>query len=229
MERFTAVVHTTTRLAKDLSCIDFTVTDPRFMYTPGQYITVYFEGSSQPAGKAYSLAGLPTDSLSRIIVKNVGEFSSKLCALKKHDTFTCSAGYGHLNPKTTRPLVCFTGGIGIAPIWSIIRSELVSDPNRDVTLVHSHSHEAVIPCHEAIKAHQKNHTTFHTHTHITRQKTLSKSMKAGRIAAIDYIDNAAEDTVYLLCGSVEFVKTMWHDLVEAGVQPQRISAESFFE
>lgn len=229
MEKYTARVQAVERLPGKVSCIDFTVDEEAFAYTPGQYITVYFAGSSQPAGKAYSLAGLPSDAHHRIIVKNIGEFSGMLSALTPGDTFVCSSGYGHLNPRTKKPLICFSGGIGLAPIWSIIKSELAQDPERKVHLVHSHRSVAAIPCKKDIVAHAQKHSEFMSTSHITRQAKVPSYMKKGRIEATSYIDTTLNECVYILCGSVDFVRGIWQDLVAGGVHPQNISAESFFE
>lgn len=229
MERFTATVQQVERLSGKVSCIDFTVSDKGFTYTAGQYITVYFDGSSQPAGKAYSLAGLPTDTYHRIIVKDIGEFSGMLCALEPGDSFVCSSGYGHLNPRTDKPLLCLSGGIGIAPVWSIIRNELANDPERQVQLVHSHRSVASMPCRSDITKHAASHVNLTANAHITQQPQPPKHMKKGRIELKDYLTNSLHDYVYVLCGSVEFVRNMWQELVAHGVRPQNISAESFFE
>lgn len=229
MKRHIAAVRSVEKMRHGVSCIHFDVPDGRFHYTPGQYITIFFEGASQMAGKAYSLAGLPGDQHHQIIVKNIGEFSGRLCALKPGDTFECSSGYGHLNPETDRPLVCITGGTGVSPVWSIIREGLAHNPDRQVKLIESYKSVSAMPLRRHVRQHALRHKNLTVHTHITRQSAPPKSMKKGRVDLEEYLKDVAEDAVYIVCGSVDFVRSMWQTLTARGVPAHDISAESFFE
>lgn len=229
MRRFTAIVRSVEALENGISCIDFTVSTRSFTYRAGQYITVYFDGSSQPAGKAYSLASLPNDPAHRIIVKNIGEFSGRLCALRPGDSFVCSSGYGNFNPHTDRSLVCFAGGVGISPVWSVIRNELSGSSSRHITLVHSHGTLGAVPCHESILHHADTNSQFEAVCHITRQKQLPVWVRDKRIAVSEYVRDSVELPVYVVCGSVDFVRDVWQALAAYGVPPGDVSTETFFE
>ena len=87
MEKLTAKVLRVTRETSDVVTIYFTVPGVDFQYQAGQYITVFFEDSSTPAGKAYSLSSAPHESELSITVKKVGEYSGRLHALNAGDTF----------------------------------------------------------------------------------------------------------------------------------------------
>ena len=217
------------KLSDDIHIIYFSVKDKKFMYEPGQYITVHFEGASQVAGKAYSLASTPNEAQCSIVVKKIGEFSGRLCALRPGDTFTCSAGYGHLNPLSSQPLVCITGGIGLAPIWSIAKSELENDPRHQVNIFCSHASVSVVPFLAELRGCEKTHPNFSARLHITRQKRVPKYMQKGRVSLEECLAYESTSPVYLLCGSIGFVRDMWRGLSDAGVSSDRISAESFFE
>jgi hypothetical protein len=129
MERYTATVTRVRRETPDTVTLYFT-SDREFSYTAGQYITVFFPDSSTPEGKAYSLSSAPHETWLSITVKRVGEYSTRLHALRAGDTFTISAAYGFFNPKTDQPLVGISAGCGLAPIWSIVKDELERDSKR---------------------------------------------------------------------------------------------------
>ena len=228
-DTYSARVLTVEKLSDDSSIIYFSVKGKTFAYEPGQYITVFFEGSSQVAGKAYSLASIPSEARCSIVVKDIGEFSGRLCALRKGDTFTCSSGYGHLNPFSEKPLVCITGGIGLAPIWSIAKSELEKDSSHTVTIVCSHRSSDVIPFLSELRSAEKTYANFLVRAHITKQKSVPSDMQKGRVSIVECLAHEHTSPMYLLCGSIGFVRDMWRGLSDAGVSPDRISAESFFE
>lgn len=224
MKTHTATVKKVVRVGKDIAIIYFTV--PGFTYAAGQYITVFFDGASRPEGKAYSLSSAPHQPLQSITVKRVGEFSGRLCSLAPGDTFTCSPAYGHFNPAVTTPLVCIAAGVGIAPVWSVIKSELRSNSERDITLVYTVTNTAAMPHRHSIARQAAECANFTARQHITRQVIVPPNAQKERISVSKCLRPGA---VYLLCGSVTFVRDMWQGLTEWGVAPEAISTEVFFE
>lgn len=220
MEKHTAVVKKVVQTGRDITTIYFTV--PRLTYLAGQYITVFFDGGSRPEGKAYSLSSAPHQPLLSITVKRVGEYSGRLCDLHVGDTFLCSPAYGDFNPKSSQPLVCIAAGVGIAPIWSVIKSELQSTPSRQVSLHYSATHSHTMPHRPAIT----QTIGANAQLYITRQGNLPFVAHTTRIRPADCVQPGA---MYLLCGSVSFVRDMWQGLVACGARPEDISTEVFFE
>ncbi|NTW61753.1 hypothetical protein HGB24_03685, partial [Candidatus Saccharibacteria bacterium] len=124
MEKYRVIK--TIRETNDTTTIQFVALDNKANYdfNPGQYITVYFPELGVPEGKAYSLSSLPTDDFISITVKSIGDYSKRICELSVDDVFMASSPYGFLFEDTGGPLVCITAGVGISPVWSIIRSVL---------------------------------------------------------------------------------------------------------
>lgn len=192
-------------------------------YTAGQYITVFIPGSSTPQGKAYSLSSAPHEKWMSITVKNIGEFSGFLCALKTGDSFTISRAYGYFNPATTRPLVALAAGVGISPIASVLKDEFHKSAGREAYLFYSNKSHRDIP-HRA----ELDNCGATIRHHITASKSVPSTMQKGRIA-LDECVQAAENAFYMVCGGVEFVRDMWRGLTERGVEPSNITTETFFE
>lgn len=230
MKRFMATVEKTEYIGDDVIVIYFLLNEKSdFHYEAGQYITIFFDGSSTPAGKAYSLSSAPHEKMLSITVKRIGEFSGKLYAMKPGDQFEMSEAYGHFNPHTTKPIVALSAGVGIAPVWSVIKSEFARSEANIAHLFYSNASPEKIPHHEAIDKHAHAHDGFTVHHHITRSRNLSEGMHSGRID-LDACISAVEGEVnYLICGSVEFVRDMWRGLTERGVTQEYISTETFFE
>ena len=85
MEKLTATVRRVRRETDDTVTIYFEVPGYDFCYTAGQYITVFFDDSSTPEGKAYSLSSAPHEKWLSITVKKVGEYSGRLHDLRAGD------------------------------------------------------------------------------------------------------------------------------------------------
>lgn len=229
MEKHTAVVTKVERHAPDVVTVYFTLKNGALLdYAAGQYVTVYFDNTSTPEGKAYSLCTAPYELMMGITVKKIGEYSGRLHALGVGDELTISNAYGFFNPNTKKPLVCLGAGVGISPIWSVLKSELRRDTAREAHLFYSNQRASEIPHGAVVDRAATTHEHFSVAHHITQSEVVPSPMRRGRIV-LDECIAAAEDALYLVCGSVDFVRAMVRGLVERGVEQTRISTETFFE
>ena len=230
MKRYTATVTEIVRETPDTITIHFQLpASDRFSYTAGQYITVFFDDSTTPEGKAYSLSSAPHEPGYSITVKKIGEYSGRLHALKPGETFSISAAYGFFNPQTNRPLVCLGAGCGLSPILSIVKDELSRDAEKVAHIFCSSKTTDDIVFARPLAEHTATHTNLHVTHHITRQQEIPELMRKGRID-LDHCVQAIEDeAVYLVCGSVDFVRDMWRGLINRGISPDAINTETFFE
>lgn len=230
MKRFIATVKEVEYTGDDVITIYFSLpAKSDFSYEAGQYITIFFENSSTPAGKAYSLSSAPHEKLLSITVKKVGEFSGRLYGMKRGDHFELSDAYGHFNPHTSHPIIALSAGVGIAPVWSVLKDELYRSGARIAHLFYTNRSSGTIAHHQTIAARVADHPEFHVHHHLTRTADVPATMHTGRID-LDACVQAVEGEVnYLICGSVEFVRDMWCGLIERGVSGEYVSTETFFE
>jgi len=230
MKRYVARVEKKEYVGDDIITIYFSLpTQSDFSYEAGQYVTILFEGSSTPAGKAYSLSSAPHEKLLSITVKRMGDFSGRLYKMKAGDTFEMSESYGHFNPHSVKPIVALSAGVGIAPVWSVLKDELRRDEARVAHLFYSNKSYEAIAHHVQINHHDERHPGFVPHHHITRASNVPVTMTWGRINLDDCINAVEGEVNYLVCGSVDFVRAMWRGLVERGVAQELISTETFFE
>lgn len=208
--------------SKDICTIHFTVQGSDYAYKAGQYITVYFDSSSSPQGKAYSLSSAPSDTYMSITVKRIGEFSRLLHQLRKGDTFQISEPYGHFYVPDEKHIVALAAGVGIAPIWSIIKHH--APLGRSIDLHYSNTAEDAIVFRRELASIPPGAQVSVKH-YITRGATTHT---ARRIRVASDIDTT-RDARYYICGSQDFVTNMWRQLRACGVDTRRISTETFFE
>lgn len=190
-----------------------------FDFIAGQYVSVYFDDLNVPEGKAYSLSSRPTDELASITVKNVGgPFSSRLCNMKAGDELSISHAYGHFNPRTDAPLVGIAAGVGLSPVWSI----LASNDNQRHVLHYGNKTDSDI----VYRAELAELQTPVNH-HISRQPDTEHNH--GRMQVESIIESSLDEAHYLICGSVNFVRSIFRQLEQGGVSRKKISTEIFFE
>ncbi|PID33310.1 hypothetical protein CR969_01415 [Candidatus Saccharibacteria bacterium] len=193
-----------------------------FDFVPGQYITVFIDGSQVREGKAYSISSLPEQDLMSITVKNVGgEFSKYLCSRKVGDEVQISScAYGNFNPQTDRPLVGITAGCALGPIWSVM-----ADSPQQKSLYFSHKSPELTVFREELADSDIKVNHFSTRCQVEE----SQDWHNGRLSVEKIVKEVPDDAHFLLCGSMSFVADIWQKLISDGVNERHISTETFFE
>lgn len=215
-DSLTVTIAKTRQEAPDITTLYFA---RPFDFVAGQYISVYFDDTSTPEGKAYSLSSRPTDELASITVKNVGgPFSTRLCQLHVGDRLSISRAYGHFNPQTSSPLVGIAAGVGLSPVWSILashddaRHQLHYGNKTDSHIMFADELQQL----EARVAHYISRQVDTAYTH-------------GRMKIENIVSTAETDAHYLICGSIDFVRDIFSKLESCGIARNNISTEIFFE
>lgn len=116
-----------------------------FKYKPGQFLTLHVPCGDKLLPRCYSLSSMPSvNEALRVTVKHVadGRASHWLCThLRAGDTLDVAAPAGIFTPKTLDgDFLMFAGGSGVTPVYSILRSVLVSGKGR-VRLIYANRDE----------------------------------------------------------------------------------------
>jgi ferredoxin-NADP reductase len=199
-------------------------------FIAGQYVTVLFPELGVPSGKAYSLSSSPSDDYLQITVKKIGEYSSRLHQLEIGDELLVSEPYGFLNPEFDAPIMAIAGGVGIAPIISIIRDALERKTSHQIELIYSNRTIDDIVFRKDLENLMSEHKQLRIKHFITRQQKLPVGFRAGRIDVKKILARRmpSPETFYFICGREDFVGDMWRGLIASSVPENKIATETFF-
>ena len=216
-------------------------------FKPGQYITVRLPSPcNHTTMRNYSLSDKPGQGYFRISVKR--ETGPKADTPKGyvsnllHDFVEvgstveiappCGEFFLDLSEKHERPLVLLAGGIGITPLYSILRTALEAMPGRKIVLVHGSLHEGVQPFREEIEQLAAQHANLKIHFRysepphegISRHPASDRGMiDAALIERLVPEKNAD----YYFCGPKPFMITIYHQLLEWGIPAAQVHFEFF--
>ncbi|WEK28556.1 MAG: ferredoxin--NADP reductase [Candidatus Pseudomonas phytovorans] len=128
----------------------------RFVYRPGQFLTLRVPHQGGWLPRCYSLSSTPLlDEPLRVTIKRVrdGRASNWLCdAVQAGDTLQVLAPAGVFVPRQLdTDLLLFGGGSGITPVLSILRSALLAGTGR-ILLIYANRDEASVIFRDALKA-----------------------------------------------------------------------------
>ena len=126
-------------VTSDINRIRIRLTDPKTIkYKPGQYVQIKIVTDEGTDFRAYSMASNPnrTDEI-ELNVKRIpdGIGSTYIHSLKVGDPIEFSGPYGDFFlQKTHRKIVCVAGGVGLAPLKSIVQYWKDNERHRRIEL-----------------------------------------------------------------------------------------------
>jgi nitric oxide dioxygenase len=217
-------------------------------FKSGQYVTVRLPVSNgQTTMRNYSLsdssgqdwyrisvkredgagAGTPQGYVSNLLHSSI-EIDAQIDVAPPCGEFFFDVG----EDDNAQPLVLLAGGVGITPIMSILKSALVSQPERQIVFVHACLNEDVQPFRstfEALSGAHQNLTVRYRYS----DPASSESQRTGN-ASTGFVDAAYldkvlpdQDALFYFCGPQPFMVNVYGVLTARGITEDRLKFEFF--
>lgn len=195
----------------------------------GQYISVrvFVKGQDLIQPRQYTVVKADATSLT-IAVKKVeavekspaGMVSNTLHNdINEGDVVEVSFPVGEFNlPESNGELCLLSAGIGITPLFAMLKEAVQKDPTRKISFVHVCKNKEAIPFREelalVVKEGNVSFEVFETSEHGRPSEDFFKSL-------------VSQGADYCICGPVPFMKLAASELVKNGVAENKIHAEKF--
>ncbi len=208
-----------------------------FSFRPGQFVIIYFfDERCGGQGKPYSISSCPKDKFLNITVKQIGKFSEALHKLKINEKIKISSPQGYFCAEDKmEDIIFFAGGIGIAPFYSIINDFFKKRANdKKFTLFYSNKTKedvAFLRELEGLSNKGLNLRVIYAFTQEKGKRKISvKNLEFERlnVKIIKKYLGTLNKKQYFICGSINFVNSLWKILKKAGVKEDYIKLESFY-
>lgn len=202
-----------------------------FDFIAGQYVSVALPSISGRS-KCYTISSSPSEKLICLTVKKQGEFSSALIDSAVGDKLAFNGPFGRFYPEEDcRDIVFIAGGIGVTPFFSVIKEKINSKPKPKISLLYSNKTISDIAFFDELNKLKENKVIDNLVHFITQEKgehpLVQEYSRINRELLKKYLVSFGKRNYYL-CGSVQFVNTVWKDLKESGVPEENIFTESFY-
>ena len=206
-----------------------------FLYAPGQYVFVTFLSDLLPVERHHwTLSSTPTQAEScTLTIKCSGDFTALLGRLKSGDRAAIDGPYGRFTHLTDtrnsgRELIMIAGGIGITPMFSMLRYMAETGDGRKVTLVWSNQTEADILCREELDEIKRQLPNFNLHHFLTRPKqTLSSGGRLNQEKLKELLSGCNREAAAFVCGPPAMMKSVCANLRNLGFRRAHIHTEKF--
>jgi len=209
-------------------------------YKAGQFLTLSFTFGEREVRRSYSFSSSPAlDEALEITVKRVenGEISRLLHGQAKvgdiidvmepQGIFTYEA-----KPEQRNTVVLFAAGVGITPLYSILKTVLREEPDSKVVLVYSNSSKEQTVFYEELLQWQ---SAYPDRLQIEFIWSNAKNLLKARLnrdylieLVKEHVDLSLENSIFYTCGPLFYMDLCRYTLLGMGIPDERIKRETFY-
>ena len=244
MSRFHSLqIASLTHDTRDAILVSFAVPDAlaeTFRYQPGQHLTLRATIGGEEQRRSYSICSAVQDGELRIAIKKVsgGLFSGwahqTLAAGMSIDVMPPTGNFHlPLSADNHRHYLAFAAGSGITPVFSVIKSTLLAEPDSRFTLVYGNRASSTVMLREALADLKDRFLDRLSVIHVMSREKQDIDLFNGRIDAdkcrallTHWIPLADIDHVFT-CGPQQMMEQVTATLIELGLNKTQIHAELF--
>lgn len=211
----------------------------RPIYKAGQFLTLVFSFQGKELRRSYSVYSSPlVDEPLAIAVKLVenGEISRFLHhQLRVGDMVEAAEPNGQFfyEPDLIKPrtVFLFAAGVGITPLFSILKTALVGEKNSKVVLVYSSRSADETLFMEELKAWKQIYPDRLERIHLfSNAKNLLRARLNGFLVqelVEEHLSFSKEDALFYTCGPVDYMDVCRISILGAGYQFHQVKRETF--
>lgn len=211
-----------------------------FQFTQGQYLTFRRVHNGEELRRSYSICSSPLDNEWQVAIKKVpeGRFSSlAVDELRVGEALDVMPPAGHfhtaLHPAQAKHYALFAAGSGITPVFSILKTVLLTEPSSRVTLIYGNRGRNSIIFKEGLEALKNKYLHRLSVYHILSREQGDADLLFGRIDEqktrqfLNTVLPADQVDECFICGPEDMVLGVKAALASAGVAPEKIHFELF--
>jgi nitric oxide dioxygenase len=212
-------------------------------FLPGQYISIKLEIADEEYNhiRQYSLSDAPGKGYYRISVKREAGTSNPDGMVSNHlhdavgegDILKVSAPAGDfvLNTEKNTPVVLLSGGVGLTPMLSMLKTVVEVQPERKVSFIHAAANSKVHALKEEVASLSslENVTSFVFYDAPTEEDRKNNRFDVEGYITQEWLEKnvPVKDADFYFCGPVPFMKAINRSLKDLGVSVDRINFEFF--
>jgi ring-1,2-phenylacetyl-CoA epoxidase subunit PaaE len=209
-------------------------------YESGQFLTILFQVSGKEIRRSYSICSSPAiaEPLS-IVVKLVenGEISKYLhhkTAVGDILVVLPPAGIFTYTPikAIKRTIFLFAAGVGVTPIYSILKTALLQEENSKIVLIYSNRSATTTLFYEELNQWQKKYPERFKLIYLFSD---SKNLQFARLNSFSFqdlyntnIQYDQSDALCYTCGPIDYMVMCRISLLGLGFRPDQIKKETYF-
>ncbi|WP_317126219.1 2Fe-2S iron-sulfur cluster-binding protein [Pedobacter metabolipauper] len=208
-------------------------------YLAGQFLTFVFDIQGRELRRSYSLCSSPdVDEPLAISIKRVE--NGEISRLLHHRTVVGDVLYAmqpngifvyHPNPALKRTVFLFAAGVGITPVYAIIKTALVKETHSKIVLIYSNRSADESLFYEELTALQSKHPD---RLKVIFAFSQSKNLLMARLnvslierLVAEHMEFDKQQALFYTCGPIDYMVTCRITLLKLGYDITQIKRETF--
>ncbi len=224
-------------VAEDIKTLRFSIEgDDELTFSPGQYVQVYYQTPWEKVMRAYSISSSARVKKSfSLDIQRIsgGLVSTWLHQLQPGDVVEVSGPFGEMyltDEQAKAPVILVGGGVGLAPLRSIVEKLSESGFEQPVWLFHGARSRKNLYCEEYFRELSRHHAAFKYFPALSNPMLEdgwvgSRGMIHELLTEQDFV-RAAEATAFV-CGPGPMMQAVTKVLVAKGLPSDRILTDPF--
>lgn len=247
LDQLTLPLKVTERIVETPEAVSLTFTVPpeqaqRYRFQPGQFVTLFLETDGEVLPRSYSICSSPAiEKELKVTIKRVpgGRGSNFICdKIKVGDQVRVSPPSGRFYQPAKSPgphhYFLAAAGSGITPIFSILKTVLLTEPQAKVTLIYGNRKLESIIYAKEIRAWQERMGDRLIVHHVLSQPPADWNGFSGRCEGtllqgllLQTIPKSKDQFEAYICGPTAFMAAVQEGLKARGLTEAQIHTESF--
>jgi len=206
-------------------------------YAAGQFITFAFTHHGREERRSFSISVSPAlhEPLSFTVKRIDNGAYSRLLVDRVHvgDKLltTGASGLFTLSPSAYEQVFFFAAGIGITPVYSLIKTLLHTDPDKKIVLIYSNRSQGEVVFYNELQQLAAQFPSrfivdylYSTSFNLMRAR-LSKSLLPQLLS--EYAQAPKEKLLFYVCGPFAYMRMVLISLEEQGIHSDQVKKENF--
>ncbi|MDF1718263.1 MAG: hypothetical protein P1U75_16540, partial [Antarcticimicrobium sp.] len=204
-----------------------------FPYSAGQFAWLNIRTSPfGPRENPFSISSAPSTAPEvRFLIKELGDFTCTIGQIKPGSRAYLDGPHGHLTvtDHDAPGIALVAGGVGIAPMLSILRELRARGDQRPTTLIYGNRTEEQIACRAELEAMARDHGTrlIHILSEPPEGWQGATGMVTPDLLRAHFGSPEHRQWLYLLCGPPPMLEAAEDALIGLGVPSRNILSERF--
>ncbi|MBU8920519.1 MAG: 2Fe-2S iron-sulfur cluster binding domain-containing protein [Bacteroidales bacterium] len=233
IQEYEGEIVSTELVTSDIRKIRFQITgDETIKFRPGQYVQIKLDNDGTTDYRAYSIASNPDDDNHielnvKLIPEGLG--SEYMHSLKEGDPVFFSGPYGDffLDADSGRRIICVAGGVGLAPIKSIVEYWKSHAMDREIEIYYGCRTRKDLYYHDVFEKMETENPNFHYYPALSEEDPEWKGARGFIHSLMEKHLGEGEHSEAYLCGPPIMIEAVMEVLKEKGVPEERVLFDKF--
>ncbi len=204
-------------------------TNKKLLFKPGQFCFLRLNKDKLYARHPFTISSSPSEDTLNFTMKITGKFTKIASQLKEGEEVIVDGPFGIFSIEDkNKDLIFIVGGVGVTPFMSMIRNQLDSNKQQNITLLYCiKTREDIIFKYELDKI---NASWFKKVFILSKEKTSDKGYECGHITTESIRKHVKDvkNSLFYVCGPEPMKNEVVKILRSMGIKKKYIKIESFF-